>query len=59
MSLSVRDIAFFTVALLAFPLVMTLTSVTASDDGTGRQEPLFQRGGGEQIPSAFEASSNE
>ncbi len=59
MSLSVRDIAFFTVALLAFPLAMTLTSVTASDDGTGRQTPLFHRGGGEQNPTAFQASSDE
>jgi len=52
MSLSVRDIAFYLTALLAFPLAMTLTSVAASDDSPERTTPLFHRGGTGQVPSA-------
>jgi hypothetical protein len=56
MSLSVRDIAFYATALLAFPLVMTVTSVTASDQAPDqapdRTTPLIHRGGSGQAPSA-------
>ena len=52
MSLSARDIAFYVTALLAFPLLMTLASVAASDDAPDRTTPLFHRGGGGHVPSA-------
>jgi hypothetical protein len=53
MSLSVRDIAFYATALLAFPLVMTLTSVAASNGTPDRTTPIIHRGGAaEQAPSA-------
>jgi len=52
MSLSARDIAFYITALLAFPLLMTLASLAASDEEPDRTAPLFHRSGGGHVPSA-------
>jgi hypothetical protein len=59
MSLSVRDIALVAVAVLVFPVAINLTSLASSDGVPDRTTPIFQRGGGEQLPAAVDAAADE
>ena len=51
MAPTARELALLLVAVLVFPLTMTLTSVTSSDGVPDRQTPLWHRDG-TSVPAA-------
>jgi hypothetical protein len=52
MAPTAREIALLLLAVLVFPLAMTLTSVTSSDGIPDRTTPLWHRGDTTGVPSA-------
>jgi hypothetical protein len=52
MTPTARDLTLLLVAVLVFPLAMTLTSVTSSDGVPDRSTPLWHRDGTSEVPAA-------
>ena len=52
MAPTARELALLLVAVLVFPLAMTITSMTSSDGVPDRATPLWHRGGSADAPAA-------